>query len=352
MFKLKNIFCIIVTAALLLTATSCTEDKPDDSDFSYETVAPSDSNGPSLYNGFSYVTYADSHIRISDYKGSSSKAVIPSVINGLPVTEIAEKACYENHTIKTLEIPDSVTTIGAGAFYGCSSLTEVSVGSGVTTIGDNAFAGTPYIVGNKTEFLIVGDGILLDHDGAGPVVTVPEGVKKIVGAFQNNALITEVILPDSLTEIGGYSFSSCTQLTTVTIPETVTRIGDWAFAKCISLKEIAIPNSVTSIGERCFLYCTSAERLTISEKISIIPVSAFQSCSSLKEAALPSSVATVSDNAFLRCSSLEKITVPDSVKVLGQMAFLNCSPQLTVICSDGSAAAQYCENENIAHSEQ
>ena len=110
-------------------------------------------------------------------------------------------------------IPDSVTSIGAGAFGGCTSLTSVTIPDSVTSIGQHAFNGC--------------------------------------------RSLTSVTIPDGVTSIGAYAFSECSSLTSVTIPDSVTSIGGIAFGNCKSLTSVTIPDSVTSIGDGAFASCTS-----------------------------------------------------------------------------------------------
>ena len=64
--------------------------------------------------------------------------------------------------------------------------------------------------------------------------------------------ITEVILKDGVTSIGGYAFSGCEELTSITIPDSVTSIGEYVFYGCTGLTSVTIPDSVTSIGWAAF----------------------------------------------------------------------------------------------------
>jgi len=70
----------------------------------------------------------------------SGDIVIPSEFNGLPVKEIGYRA-FDNSAITSVVIPNSVTSIGYGAFYGCSALTSIVIPNSVTTIGSDAFSG-------------------------------------------------------------------------------------------------------------------------------------------------------------------------------------------------------------------
>ena len=74
-------------------------------------------------------------------------------------------------------------------------------------------------------------------------------------------MVTDLIIPDSVTSIGYSAFYNCISLTSVTIPDSVTSIGDYAFVYCSSLTSVTIGNGVTSIGDWAFRYCTSLKKV-------------------------------------------------------------------------------------------
>ena len=130
---------------------------------------------------------------IVDYIGTAKNVVIPSMYKGKPILKIGNEVFY-NKNISSVIIPDSVTSIGNGAFLYCDSLTSVVIPDSVTSIGDTAF-----------EFC---------------------------------DSLTSVVIPDSVTSIGSYAFYSCNSLTSVVIPDSVTIIGNSAFNYCYSLKTV------------------------------------------------------------------------------------------------------------------
>lgn len=121
---------------------------------------------------------------------------------------ICDKAFYFCSALRSLVIPDSVTSIGDRAFSGCSDLADIVIPYGVTSIGNYAFCGCESL--------------------------------------------TDIVIPDSVNSIGSSAFEGCTSLSSVIIPDSVTRIGNGAFNACSSLSNIVIPNSVTSIGDGAF----------------------------------------------------------------------------------------------------
>lgn len=172
------------------------------------------------------------------------------------IEKIDDFAFARSHT-ESVVIPESVTHIGYGAFYHCEELAYVEIPSGVKTIEPEAFARTAFLDnwengGNADDFLVVGDGILLAYKGNAARVVIPATVKKIAGnVFQNHAEITDVILSDSLTEIGEAAFSGCTSLSKVSGLEHVNKICDRAFAMC-PLMSLTISEKTEEIGLGAF----------------------------------------------------------------------------------------------------
>ena len=196
-----------------------------------------------------------------------------------------------------------VTSIGSFAFRGCSSLTSVTIGNSVTSIGSYAFYDCSSLAS----------------------ITIPNSVASIGGwAFGYCSSLTSITIPDGVTSIGDSAFFGCSSLTSITIPNSVTSIGDSAFRYCTSLTSISIPDSVTSIGSDAFSYCDSLTSITIPNSVTSIGEYTFSGCSSLKSITIPNSVTSIGDDAFWHCSSLTSITIPNSVTSIGYRAFDNC----------------------------
>ncbi len=282
--------------------------------------------------------------------------VIPATYRGLPVTEIGDRAfasnaSYISSDITSITIPDSVTKIGCEAFVSCSNLTSITIPNSVTSIGDYAF----YNCSNLTAVYItdIAKWCALDFGGSsanplyyahnlylnGELVTdlvIPDSVTSIgSGAFYGCSSLTSITIPDSVTSIGYQAFSSCSSLTNITIPDSVTSIGDDAFYKCSSLTSINIPDGVTSIGSRAFSYCSSLTSINIPDGVTSIGDDAFYKCSSLTNITIPDSVTSIGYDAFRDCSSLTNITIPDSVTSIGSYAFYDCN-SLTSVYYDGT----------------
>ena len=211
--------------------------------------------------------------------------------------------CYPaGKTGTTYTIPNSVTSIGYGAFLGCSSLTSITIPNNVTTIEGYAFS---YCISLTS-------------------VTIPERVESIGrGAFYNcKNLTSSIVIPDGVNTIEDYTFYLCSSLTSVTIPNSVDTIGNNAFEYCVSLQTVTIPNGV--IKDYAFEGCTGLTSVIIGNTVTSIGTRAFSPNAlpaKLTSVTLGNSVTTIGDGAFVFCDSLTSITIPNSVINIGVAAF-------------------------------
>lgn len=229
--------------------------------------------GETLYSiGLEYTLSDDGTSYIVSGLGTCTDidVIIPATYKEKPVTSIGDSAFTWRESLKSIVIPDSVTSIGEGAFYG-TGITSITIPDSVTSIGYGAFSGysriTSIIVdANNPNYQSI-DGNLYTKDGKtliqyaiGKTNTsfiIPSGVTSIgKGAFSYCYSLTSIVIPDSVTSIGDYAFYECGSFISITIPDSVTSIGNNAFEKCMSLKSITIPSSVTSIGSHAFSDCS------------------------------------------------------------------------------------------------
>ena len=130
--------------------------------------------------------------------------------------------------------------------------------------------------------------------------TIRKGVKVIGNsAFWLCSSLTNINIPNSVTNIGYEAFSDCRSLTNINIPNGVTYIGYNAFSDCRSLTNINIPNSVTNIGDAAFSGCSSLTNINIPDGVTNIGDIAFSGCNSLTKIKIPSSVVYVNGYTFL-----------------------------------------------------
>lgn len=171
-------------------------------------------------------------------------------------------------------------------------------------------------------------------------------VTKIDDTAFARADFTKVILPDTLTTIGNFSFSSCSDLQSITIPASVTAIGTAPFSSCVKLTDLTVsgqnPNYMEEGGivyskdKTTLVVCPAASSVTVPATVTRIEDYAFYYNSNLKKVSLPESVISLGEGAFGDCSSLEKIYLPRSVQSLGAYAFANCY-DLEYVCFYGDA---------------
>ena len=216
----------------------------------------------------------------------------------------SEIISFRNQEIESYIIPDSVTSIGDGAFWGCSSLRSLVIPNSVTSIGAWAFSGCKSLSN----------------------ITIPDSLTSIgAWAFDGCSSLCSLVIPNSVTSIDAWVFSGCKSLSNITIPDSLTSIGAWAFEGCSSLRSLVIPNSVTSIGNSAFEGCSSLSSLVIPDSVTSIGDSAFEDCTSLSSLVIPDGVTSIGAWTFKGCSSLSSLAIPDSVTCIGFGAFEGCS---------------------------
>ncbi len=335
------------------------------------------------------------------------------------VTAINPWAFQNCISITNVEIPDSITFIGTGAFAGCYSLTdiEVSADNSAYSVDDGVLFNKDktslisYLAGKTNTSYIIPDTVTSIGNwafyGCSTLknITIGERVTSIGNnAFSGCDSITSINIPDSVTNIGSEAFAHCINLVSVTLGNNVTSIGTYAFASG-GIKSITIPNSVTNIDNYAFsvptiLYgyktCTAFVRYTskhkneyvyldgvdkdniiegeignctwsldkltgelvingsgkmtdfmiqgapwyqhkwliteikVSDGITSIGDFAFWMCGSIKNVTIPNSVISIGNNAFSDCTSLVNVTIPNSVISIGDGAFSNCTSLVNV----------------------
>lgn len=295
---------------------------------------------------------------------------VPVGLSTLVITggeTIPDYAFYACRGLEALSIPETITEIGAFAFYGCEALTYITTrDTSLTTVGDRAFAGCtalldltlpatvtymgvgmlegcgklesltiPFVGGCTADYPLTEEeqAAIEDGDATHPAessaylgylfgaahytfsagyipaslitVTLTEGCTAIpANAFFECASIREVILPEGVTEIGRRAFYGCEKLTAMTLPDSVTTVGDDAFHGCIRMQSFTGGAGLTELGMQTFMNCVSLGTVTLPETVTHLPNSCFSGCLSLTTLQAEG-VKTKGDRVFYRCDKLK-----------------------------------------------
>ena len=170
------------------------------------------------------------------------------------------------------------------------------------------------------------EGNLTTEDGLTYRIYSEESYAEITGYNGNGK---NLIIPESLdgvpvTSIGQQAFVNCTTLESVEIPDSITRMGYWAFSGCSNLKQVKLSKNLKSINMDCFSECSSLESIVVPEGVTQLAPGAFMHCTDLKKIELPSTLEGIYEHAFARCINLTQITIPEKVNVIAYGAFLGC----------------------------
>ena len=231
---------------------------------------------------------------ITKWPNASGTIDIPSDVAGHPIVGIGYRA-FSGCKLTGVKFPDSVTSIGTEAFYGCDRLGRtdtLTLPEAVTNIGNKAFSGCNELTGT---------------------LAIPNSVVNIgTEAFGSCSFTGSLIIPASVANIGRAAFFSCKGITGVTIPSSITNI-DGTFNSCSGLTSVTIPNSVTNIGDRTFYQCSCLESVDIPYSVTNIGQYAFDGCK-LSVVTIPSSVINVGRGAFSYCSIISNAYVPTALQ--------------------------------------
>ena len=170
---------------------------------------------------------------------------VKEYIMGDGVTSIGDYAFYKCSGLESVTILSSVTSIGNYAFYNCSGLESVTIPSSVTSIGPSAFSNCSGLTEVHITDLEAWCKIKFGRYDSNPLYYAHH-------IYLNDSEIKDLVIPNSVTEIGYSAFYGCSGLTSIEIPNSVTSIGGSAFYNCSGLTSVTIPNSVTSIGSSAF----------------------------------------------------------------------------------------------------
>ena len=194
------------------------------------SVVPEDFLESRSNDEYSYDVYKE-YIEITGYLGEETVIVLPSELDGKPVTSVGSLAFFEKAKVTSVTIPDSVTNIAESAFYYADSLVSVVLPDTVTSIGSRAFAWC--------------DSLTAVHIGSG-VGSIPDF------CFNHCSSLVTVSVPTSVKNIGVRAFSYCDSLADITLPYSVEYLGDMCFANCPALEYCDLRNNAITFGANVF----------------------------------------------------------------------------------------------------
>lgn len=221
---------------------------------------------------YSYEILNDGTLRLYQYEGTDTNIVVPDTIDGRKVTVLGNSTfqyCTQASDIESVTLPDSLTTIEKNAFYNCEKLKSVTIPQNVSSIGLAAFVEglsesslTEIKVDPENPYFSEKDGVVFSKDGT-KLIVFPSG------------------------RSGDYQ-----------IPDGTVSVGDYAFYYCVNVSSITVPGSVRSLGEGAFGNCSSLTKAVLNEGLEEIGEYAFQSSSGIRDIIIPASVKSVGKNGL------------------------------------------------------
>lgn len=240
----------------------------------------------------------------------------------------------------------SIKAIGDYAFYGCKGWSASYLPEKIESIGDYAFSRCEGIreMNFPQSLVSIGNHSFEDCDRLSKV-RFPLSLKSIGDSAFKSCSITELVIPDSVTELGSEVFRSCYKLKSVKIGEGIAEIPGWGFQSCIRLKEVVFPSGLKIIGDRAFAVCDELSSITFPEGLLYINDNAFQSCKTMTDLYLPDSLIGVGYMAFEECS-LTSVRIGEGLCELGENAFGKNPSDMTVNFSGTAEMWKKIDNYN------
>ncbi len=172
------------------------------------------------------------------------------------VTSVGNGAFAYATTLTDILLPETLSSIGEYAFFNCDQLKEISLSDSVSKIGQEAFGWCDSL----------------------QKVTLPKQLKTIeYGLFWFAKSLKEIHIPDSVTTISDYAFASCESLSSVSFPEGMKTLGEESFAYCNQLTDIILPKTLTKIGNKAFAD-TNLFRVTVKNGETVFGKEVFRGC--------------------------------------------------------------------------
>lgn len=293
----------------------------------------------------STVTYKKKNYKVVAVGASAFKdcSALTSIELSEGIVEIGDKAFYGCSALASVELPKGITEIGGLAFGDCVAIKEIKIPSSVTKIGQSAFYNCNALNTVEIEDLSAWCRISFVSLMSTPVQS---------SLLLNGEVLTELVIPDDVTEIPMYAFRNCKNIVSVRMSDNVISIGSSAFSHCEALTTIEFSNNLTKIGRSAFTGCGFKE-LELPNKVSKIERAAFEFCPNLTSVTLPAGVKLEAE-VFSCCDNLKTIKQGDKILTVEELETVSIETVYQVVekqpeFSGGMVAMMKYIRENIQY---
>ena len=254
-------------------------------------------------DGYYYVENDDGTITVTSADVSGDVSV-PAEIAGKKVVAIGDGAFFENKSISSVTLPETVESIGIYAFSDCSELRSFSATSSLWRVAPFAFDNTPWLSSQSEEFVTVGDGVLIAYNGTSRTPVLPDSVRHLGGAFAGSDTLYSLTLGRGVLSISENALSYCANLKSIDFGLSLAYVGAQAFAGSENIQSLVFPDTLKYIGAEACINCYLIKYIYLGQSITEIGRSAFEYCQALRTVYLPSSLQSIKTSQFADCYSL------------------------------------------------
>ena len=171
----------------------------------------------------------------------------------------------------------------------------------------------------------------IDHDGILTEIVLPYTLTTIEDhGFSFLEALEKINIPNNVQTIGDSAFFHCFSLKQIELPDHIEKISNSCFSNCYALTEFSIPASTTTIGDRAFYACKALKNVHMSNSVEVMEAYAFSQCTSLTSFTIPENVTTINDGMFWGCSSMTEIVIPAGVTTIARDVFRECTSLTSV----------------------